>query len=274
MFPWKGSNPRGASTYLLLFLQVFSSSLVLAFPLAHLQQDHQTFQHPVGPPVSRPLILAFAPPELPPLHLLVRTPRPNTGSNPAKWPAPLSSCLLKGTLTKMKQSRCEPRRCESRASSRSSNYPTSDLQMQRFSCLKSLWHPCGVSVEHERTLERKKDGLVEVWSSSSSVKVRQRGERTSNKKEEKKPWAGRFKAASQSCWSGGSASVWGGFSPAGAAEQHASSSSSSCYPKFSSVTSLPYGPSPPLPLTHLCAEGRSISTCDIPTQERGRARER
>lgn len=87
-----------------------------------------------------------------------------------------------------------------------------------------------------------------VWSSSSSVKARERGERTSNKKErKKKPWAGRFKAASQSCWSGGSASVWTGFSPAGAAEQHASSSSSSCYPTFSSVTSLPYGPSPPLP---------------------------
>lgn len=164
-------------------------------------------------------------------------------------------------------------RCESQASSRSSNYPTSDLQMQRFSCLESLWHPCGISIEHERTVERNKGwacrGLEFFLLCESETVWRE----DKQQKRKKKPWAGRFKAASQSCWSGGSASVWSGFSPAGAAEQHASSSSSSCYPTFSSVTSLPYGPSPPLPLTHLCAEGRGISTCDIPTQERGRARE-
>lgn len=128
------------------------------------------------------------------------------------------------------------------------------------------------SVEHERTLERKKGwacgGLEFFLFCESETAWRE----DKQQKREKKPWAGRFKAASQSCWSGGSASVWSRFSPAGAAEQHASSSS--CYPTFSSVTSLPYSPSPPLPLTHLCAEGRSISTCDIPTQERGRARER
>lgn len=31
------------------------------------------------------------------------------------------------------------------------------------------------------------DGLVEVWSSSPSVKTRQRGEKTSNQKKEKNP---------------------------------------------------------------------------------------
>ena len=45
----------------------------------------------------------------------------------------------------------------------------------------------------------------------------QRGER------EKMLWAGSFKAALWSCWSGGNASVWSGFSPAAAAaEQHTS----------------------------------------------------
>ena len=37
-----------------------------------------------------------------------------------------------------------------------------------------------------------------------------------------------------------------------------SSSSSSSSSTYSSVTSLPHGPSPPFPLTHLWAEGRSI----------------
>ena len=75
-----------------------------------------------------------------------------------------------------------------------------------------------LSRRHERDVSwrEQKDEPVEVWRASSSLMASQRGER------EKMLWAGSFKAALWSCWSGGNASVWSGFSPAAAAEQHTS----------------------------------------------------